>query len=113
MIARMFQMATSLRKCLQGGKLRSAMRMIFVCVAHILGRVIGWSLLTATFMELPYAAIPLKEVKTHFYSTGKIEFFSRLKIGKKGTGGGGRLIQDAQGVRSIHPNIEVLLRRRA
>jgi hypothetical protein len=43
----------------------------------------------------------------------KLIFASRLKIGKKWIGGGGRLQQDAQGVKAMNGYMDVLLRRRA
>jgi hypothetical protein len=43
----------TLCNCLQVGKSPTAVLITFASVAHILGGVVGWSLPTATSMELP------------------------------------------------------------
>jgi hypothetical protein len=43
----------TLCNCLQVGKSPTAVPITFASVAHILGGVVGWSLPTATSMELP------------------------------------------------------------
>ncbi len=120
MIARLFKMAVSLCTCLQGGRLRMGVPMMFVCVPLTRGRVLASSLPTAPTVEQPRALIPLTEVTPSLRFSRKIYKKIRnpdptklkLKSGKKYTGVN-YLVQDGQGARSIGGHIDVLLRKRA
>ena len=121
MIARLLEMAVSLCTCLQGGRLRMGVPMMFVCVPLTPGRVLTSSLPTVTSVEQPRAGIPLSEVTPSLRFSRKIYKKIRnpdptklkLKSGKKYTGNS--LVQDVQGarVRMRYGHLDVLLRKRA
>ena len=121
MIALLFGMAFSLWTCLQGGRLRMGVPMMFVCVPLTRGRVNGSSLPTATSVEQP-RAIPLTEVTPSLRFSRKIYKKTRnpdptklkLKSGKKLCNGLNYLEQDEQGARAMWGyGMDVLLRKRA
>ena len=116
-------MAVSLCTCLQGGRLRMGVPMMFVCVPLTRGRVNSSSLPTVTTVEQPRAImIPLGEVTPSLRCSRKIYKKIRnpdptklkLKSGEK-IGGGNYLVQDGQGARATHScdHMDVLLRKRA
>ena len=121
MIARLLKMAVSLCTCLQGGRLRMGVPMMFVCVELTRGRVNSSSLPTAPTVEQPRAVVPLEEVTPSLRFSRKIYKKIRnpdptklkLKSGKKYSYGGPYLVQDGQWARATHAHIDVLLRKRA
>ncbi len=129
MVARLFVMAVSLwtckTSCLQGGRLRMGVPMIFVSVALTPGRVLTSPLPTAPAVEQPCAIIPLTEVTPSLRFNRKIYKKIRnpdptklkLKSGRKFNDGSPWLEQDEQnfelGARATLNICDVLLRKRA
>ncbi len=116
-------MAVSLCTCLQGGRLRMGVPMMFVCVPLTRGRVNGSSLPTASPVEQPRTLIPLGEVTPSLRFSRKIYKKIRnpdptklkLKSGRKSSGGGPYLEQDGQGAIVMMEGsggCDVLLRKR-
>ena len=122
MIARLLEMAVSLCTCLQGGRLRMGVPMIFVWVALTRGRVGASSLPTVTPVEQPRALITLPEVTPSLRFSRKIYKKIRnpdptklkLKSGRKFSNCN-NLEQDGQGARVGQgcSGCDVLLRKRA
>ncbi len=125
MIARLLEMAVSLSTCLQGGRLRMGVPMIFACVPLTRGSVIASSLPTVPPLEQPRTLLPLTEVTPSLRFSTKIYKKTRnpdptklkLKSGKK-VSDRNFLVQDdvynGQGasVKEYGHN-DVLLRKRA
>ncbi len=107
-IARLFEMAISLFTCLLVGKLPPVMRMIFVSVPPILGRVIASSFRMATPMGLP---CPLPLISVLPAAPRKIQISSHLNIGQKGACD--CLIRDERRAGGKWSDYDVLLRRPA
>jgi hypothetical protein len=122
MIAGLLKMDFSLCTCLQGGRLRMGVPMMFVCVALTRGRVIGSSLPTVTAVEQPSTPLTLTEVtpslrfSRNIYKTIRNPDPTKLKLksGIKVSGGHNYLKQDREGAiyKGVN-NLDVLLRKRA